>query len=102
MRHNITLTITSLLSVLLMSFHLTQDVLHGVDDPNGIKIAVLILLVWMCGTVILPDGDRGTSSPSSADFLQRPCPSCTRAGRALSGGASFSSGRYTPSASPER
>jgi hypothetical protein len=52
-RHNITLTITSLLSILLMSFHLTQDVLHGADDPKGIKVAVLILLVWMCGTVML-------------------------------------------------
>ena len=53
MRDNITLTVASLLSILLMSFHLTQDVLHGVDDPKGIKVAVLILLVWACGTVLL-------------------------------------------------
>jgi hypothetical protein len=53
MRNNITLTIVSLLSILFMSFHLTHDVVHGVDDPSGIKIGVLILLVWMCGTVML-------------------------------------------------
>ncbi len=53
MRHNITLTVTSLLSILLMSFHLTQDVVHGTDDPKGIKVGVLILLVWICGTVLL-------------------------------------------------
>ena len=52
MRKNITLTIVSLLSVLLMTFHLTHDVMHGVDDPKGMKVGALILVVWMCGTVM--------------------------------------------------
>jgi len=53
MRNNITLTVVSLLSIVLFSIHLTQDVIHGADDPKGIKIGVLILLVWLCGTVLL-------------------------------------------------
>ena len=53
MRHNITLTIVSLLAILFGSFHLTDDVVHGVDDPSGIMVGVLILVVWMCGTVML-------------------------------------------------
>jgi hypothetical protein len=53
MRQNITLTITSLLALALMSVHLTQDIMRGVDDPKGMKVGVLILVVWLCGIVLL-------------------------------------------------
>jgi hypothetical protein len=57
MRHNIQLTITSLLSIVLMSFHLTQDSLRATagstEAGSGNLVAILILLVWLCGTVLL-------------------------------------------------
>jgi hypothetical protein len=53
------LTITSLLGILLLSFHLTQDSLRApagsFDAGPGNLVAILILLVWLCGTLLLPE-----------------------------------------------
>jgi hypothetical protein len=51
------LTAMSLLSILLLSFHLTQDALR--EKPGtwpagpGNLVAIAILLVYLCGTVLL-------------------------------------------------
>ena len=51
------LTITSLLSIVLLTFHLTQDALR--EKPGtwpagpGNLVAILILLVYLCGTLLL-------------------------------------------------
>lgn len=54
MKHNVMLTIASLLSILLMTFHLTDDVVRGIE-PGGVKniIGVLMMVVWLYGTVVL-------------------------------------------------
>ena len=54
MRDNITLTITSLLSILLMTFHLTDDIRRGFE-PGGVKTSVgsLIAAVLLYGTLAL-------------------------------------------------
>ena len=57
MKRDIQLAITSLLSILLLSFHLTQDALR--EKPGtwpagpGNLVAILILLVYLIGTVLL-------------------------------------------------
>ena len=57
MKRNTLLTITSLLSIFLLSLHLTQDALR--EKPGtwpagpGNLVAILILLVYLCGTVLL-------------------------------------------------
>lgn len=57
MRRNIVLTITSLLSILFLSFHLTQDSLRARpgtwDAGPGNLVVIVILLVYLCGTVLL-------------------------------------------------
>lgn len=57
MKRSVILTGTSLLSILLLSFHLTQDSLRvkpGTWDAGpGNLVAILILLVYLCGTVLL-------------------------------------------------
>lgn len=57
MKRNLVLTTTSLLSILLLSFHLTQDSLRvpagSWDAGPGNLVAILILLVILCGTVLL-------------------------------------------------
>lgn len=55
MRQNITLTITSLLTVLLFSIHLTDDVLHDKAglDTQGTMICLAIMLVLLYGTIEL-------------------------------------------------
>ncbi len=54
---------TSLLSVLLLSFHLTQDALHarpGTRDAGaGNLVAVLILLVLLSGPALLAERRSG-------------------------------------------
>jgi hypothetical protein len=55
MKNTVILTITSLLSILLVTFHLTDDIVHGME-PGGLSnltIATPILVVWLYGTLIL-------------------------------------------------
>lgn len=54
MKHNSALTVASLLSILLTSLHLADDIVRGIE-PGGIKNAtgVLILAVWLYGTLVL-------------------------------------------------
>lgn len=54
MRPIVTLTITSLLSILLFSFHWVDEIARGLE-PGTLKGlgGVLILVVWLYGTVAL-------------------------------------------------
>ncbi len=54
MKHKVTLTITSLLSILLFTFHVSDDVARGFE-PGGLKnvFGILILAVWLYGTLAL-------------------------------------------------
>ena len=60
MKHNVTLTITSLLSILFMTFHLSDDIVRGFE-PGGVKniIGVLMLVVWLYGTTVLAERRSG-------------------------------------------
>lgn len=55
MRQNITLTISSLLTLVLFSLHLTDDVLHDKAglDVTGTIICLIIMLVLLYGIVEL-------------------------------------------------
>src|SRR6476660_8669961 len=54
MKHSVTLTIASLLSILFATFHLTDDVIRGMEK-GGLSnlVAVPILVVWLYGTLVL-------------------------------------------------
>jgi hypothetical protein len=54
MKHDVTLTITSLLTMLLLTFHLTDDIVRGFE-PGGVAtmLGVLIVVVWLYGTLVL-------------------------------------------------
>ncbi|MDQ3908528.1 MAG: hypothetical protein M3268_09310 [Acidobacteriota bacterium] len=54
MKQNVMLTITSLLSILLMTFHLADDIIRGFEQ-GGLKnlTGVLILVVLLYGTLVL-------------------------------------------------
>jgi hypothetical protein len=54
MKHAPTLTITSLLSLLLFTLHLTDDIARGFE-PGGFKNVspILIGIVWLLGTLLL-------------------------------------------------
>ena len=57
MNHRVTMTVTSLLSILLFAFHWADEVSRGME-PGTISAfgGVVILVVWLSGTLVL--GDR--------------------------------------------
>jgi hypothetical protein len=55
MKHSVMLTISSLLLVLLLTFHLADDIRRGYE-PGGLSNlvgGVLISVVWLYGTLVL-------------------------------------------------
>jgi hypothetical protein len=60
MSHNCLLVVTSLLSIVLISLHFTDDIVRGFD-PAGVQNlgAIAILLVWLVGTLLLNNRTAG-------------------------------------------
>ena len=60
MKQNILLVIASVLSILFMTFHLTDDIVRGMEPGKLLDlIAVPILVVWLYGTLVLVERRSG-------------------------------------------
>ena len=60
MKHNAWLTGTSLLSILLMTVHITDDIVRGISPAGADNIfAVVIFVVWLVGTLMLAERRSG-------------------------------------------
>ncbi len=63
MKHGVMLTITSLLSILLLTLHLTSDTLHaraGTREAGGSTlVAVPVLVLFLYGTLVLAERRSG-------------------------------------------
>ncbi len=78
MKHNILLVVASVLSILLMTFHLTDDIVRGMEPGTLLDLIALPILVVQCTERwCWPEGDRGTSSSSSGRSLCWSSPSST-------------------------
>lgn len=54
MKQNNLLVITSLLSILLFTFHVTDDIVRGMEKGNVSNLtAVPIFVLWLYGTLVL-------------------------------------------------
>ncbi|HEY1656626.1 MAG TPA: hypothetical protein VGF86_16095 [Candidatus Tumulicola sp.] len=54
MKRNNVLTIMSLLSIVLLSLHLTDDIVYGTDrSPASNVVVIAILVIWLYGTLVL-------------------------------------------------
>lgn len=53
MKHSVLLAITSVLSILLFTLHITDDVVRGFDrvGPQNV-IGILIMVVWLYGALV--------------------------------------------------
>jgi hypothetical protein len=60
MKPNVMLTVACLLSILLLTFHLADDIVRGMER-GGIAnlLAVPILVIWLYGTLALADRRSG-------------------------------------------
>jgi hypothetical protein len=60
MKNNVLLTIASLFSLLLLTFHLADDIVRGFEK-GGVDnlIAVPICVVWLCATLLLAERRSG-------------------------------------------
>jgi amino acid transporter len=60
MKPNVLLSIASLLSILFLTFHLSDDIVRGMEK-GGLSnlIAVPILVVWLYGTLVFAERRSG-------------------------------------------
>ncbi len=60
MKQNVILVIASLLSILLMTVHLTDDIVRGMEPGTLFDlIPVPILAFWLFGTLVLTERPSG-------------------------------------------
>ena len=60
MKHNVMLTVVPLLSILFMTFHLTDDIVRGFEKGGVSNLtAVPICVVWLYGTLVLAERRSG-------------------------------------------
>ena len=60
MKNSSLLTITSLLSILLMTLHVTDDIVRGVSRAGAENVfGVVIFVVWLVGTLLLGERRSG-------------------------------------------
>jgi hypothetical protein len=63
MKHNLMLTITSLLTILFMTLHLTSDTIHarvGTPEAGGSTlVSIPVLAIWLYGTLVLAERRSG-------------------------------------------
>ena len=60
MKHNVPLTVTSLLSILFSAFHITDDIVYKIS-PGGLSnlTVVVFLVVWLYATLVLAERRSG-------------------------------------------
>jgi hypothetical protein len=60
MRQSVMLTISSLLSILFLTFHLADDILFGMAPPRFESLfAVLVFVIWLYGALVLAERRAG-------------------------------------------
>jgi hypothetical protein len=60
MKHQVTLTITSLLSILFFTFHWVDEIARGMESGGVSGLGgLLILVVWLYGTLVLGERRSG-------------------------------------------
>ena len=87
MKHTVTLTITSLLTILFATFHLADDIVRGFS-PGGFSNlgAILFLVVWLYATIVLPERRSGLVIILLGSLLSSGLPVIHMTGKGLGGG----------------
>jgi hypothetical protein len=59
MKQNALLVVTSVLSILLLTLHVTDDIVRGISKAESSNIALLVLVVFLYGTLVLAERRSG-------------------------------------------
>jgi hypothetical protein len=95
MKHNVMLTITSLLSILLFTFHLTDDIVRGYEQGGVYNLtAVPIFVVWLYGTLVLAERRSGYVITLLGSLLSLAVPILHMKGKGVGGEIARSSGGF--------
>jgi hypothetical protein len=59
MKHNAILVVTSLLSIVLLTLHITDDIVRGISKAESSNTALIVLVVLLYGTLVLAERRSG-------------------------------------------
>ena len=59
MKPNVLLSITSLLSILLLTLHVTDDIVRGISRAEPANTALVVLVIFLYGTLVLSERRTG-------------------------------------------
>ena len=59
MKHNAILVATSLLSILLLTLHITDDIVRGISKAESSNTALIVLAILLYGTLVLAERRSG-------------------------------------------
>jgi hypothetical protein len=59
MKQNAILAVTSLLSILLLTLHITDDIVRGISKAESSNTALIVLVVLLYGTLVLTERRSG-------------------------------------------
>jgi biotin transporter BioY len=59
MKQNVILTVTSLLSILLLTLHVSDDIVRGISKAEPANTALLVVVVLLYGTLVLRERRSG-------------------------------------------
>jgi len=59
MKHTAILVVTSLLSILLLTLHITDDIVRGISKAESSNTALIVLVVLLYGTLVLAERRSG-------------------------------------------
>lgn len=95
MKHDVTLTVASLLSILFMTFHLTDDIVRGMEKGGASNLAAVpILVAWLYGTLVLAERRSGYVVILFGSLLGLSIPVIHMMGTGVGGNIAKSSGAF--------
>src|SRR5437588_3209847 len=59
MKHSTMLTVASLLSILFLTLHVTDDIVRGISKAESSNTALVVLVVFLYGTLVLAERRLG-------------------------------------------
>jgi hypothetical protein len=95
MKHNLPLTVASLLSILFTTFHVTDDIVRGMEPGKFSDLIVVpILVVWLYGTLVLNERRSGYIIILLGSLLGMLVPVIHMKGAGVGGAIAKSSGAF--------